>query len=202
MATVPAMSNKQLPSSQSASQRLRLVVRNLVAVALFVVVVVGLYFLLPIGERPASNIVAGAALLLGAVGLLVLAYLAGLRRVAASQIPVIAAISVLAMFLVTFVVLFAYVYLSLETQRPGQIPGLQTRVDSLYFTVTMLTTVGFGDIAPAGQAARLVATVQMLVNLALIGLVVQAAVKVGSEASAARVKALVAPADGGQDGAA
>ena len=41
-----------------------------------------------------------------------------------------------------------------------QIPGLETRLDSIYFTVTTLSTVGFGDIAAHSQGARAVVTVQ------------------------------------------
>jgi hypothetical protein len=33
-----------------------------------------------------------------------------------------------------------------------------TRTDSLYFTVTVFATAGFGDISPASQVARLVVT--------------------------------------------
>ena len=45
-----------------------------------------------------------------------------------------------------------------------------TRTDSLYFTVTVFATVGFGDIFPASQIARLVVTTQMVLNLIVLGL--------------------------------
>jgi hypothetical protein len=41
-----------------------------------------------------------------------------------------------------------------------------TRTDALYFTVTVFSTVGFGDITAASQSARLVVTAQMLLDLA------------------------------------
>ncbi|NKI40911.1 potassium channel family protein [Streptomyces physcomitrii] len=46
-------------------------------------------------------------------------------------------------------------------QEPGQMSGLRTRLDSLYFTVTTLATVGYGDISPRGQAARAVTILQI-----------------------------------------
>jgi hypothetical protein len=49
----------------------------------------------------------------------------------------------------------------------------RTRTDSLYFSVTVFTTVGFGDIAARSEAARLVVTLQMLLDLLLLGLVVK-----------------------------
>jgi voltage-gated potassium channel Kch len=45
-----------------------------------------------------------------------------------------------------------------------------TRTDSIYFTVTVFSTVGFGDISPASQVARLVVTAQMIFNLIVLGL--------------------------------
>ncbi len=36
----------------------------------------------------------------------------------------------------------------------GEIAGIRTKTDILYFTVTVPTTVGFGDIRAVGQIAR------------------------------------------------
>ena len=44
-----------------------------------------------------------------------------------------------------------------------------TRTDALYFAVTVFSTVGFGDITPKSEAARVVLIVQMLTNIALLG---------------------------------
>ncbi len=51
-----------------------------------------------------------------------------------------------------------------------------TRTDSLYFTVTVFATVGFGDIAPVTQAARVLVTVQMVGNLLLLGIALRVVV--------------------------
>jgi hypothetical protein len=45
-----------------------------------------------------------------------------------------------------------------------------TRTDALYFTVTVFATVGFGDISAASQAARLLVTAQMILDLIVLGL--------------------------------
>jgi ion channel len=39
----------------------------------------------------------------------------------------------------------------------------------LYFSVTVFTTVGFGDIAAKSETARVALIVQMLADLALLG---------------------------------
>ena len=46
--------------------------------------------------------------------------------------------------------------------------GLDTRTDALYFTVVTLGTVGYGDVHPVGQAARLIATTQIAFDLVFV----------------------------------
>ncbi|WP_374211969.1 potassium channel family protein [Streptomyces sp. C10-9-1] len=65
------------------------------------------------------------------------------------------------------VVVFAGAYQALA-QKPGEFSGLATRVDALYFTVVTLATVGYGDIVPTGQTARVVAVVQILYNVVFL----------------------------------
>ncbi|WP_212914928.1 potassium channel family protein [Streptomyces sp. TS71-3] len=57
--------------------------------------------------------------------------------------------------------IFATTYFALAKQ-PGELRGLHTRLDALYFTLVTLSTIGYGDIAPIGQSARLVAVIQIL----------------------------------------
>ena len=64
-------------------------------------------------------------------------------------------------------VAFATTYYAIATNT-DQIPGIHTKIDSFYFTVTMVATVGFGDIVPTGQAARIIVAVQILLNISLI----------------------------------
>jgi hypothetical protein len=44
-----------------------------------------------------------------------------------------------------------------------------TRTDALYFTVTVFSTVGFGDITAKTETARLVVTGQMVADLVFLG---------------------------------
>jgi uncharacterized membrane protein YtjA (UPF0391 family) len=63
-----------------------------------------------------------------------------------------------------------------------------TRVDALYLTVTVFSTVGFGDISAASQPARILVTIQMILNLIVLGAGVRlltGAVKRGRESNAA-----------------
>lgn len=66
--------------------------------------------------------------------------------------------------LVVFVfVMSAVVYV----QQHGDNPEMRTYVDALYFTVTALTTTGFGDIVPVGTVGRLLTVMIMIVGITL-----------------------------------
>ncbi|MFF7717966.1 potassium channel family protein [Streptomyces luteogriseus] len=67
----------------------------------------------------------------------------------------------ISMLMCLAVLVFSSGYYALARQ-PGQFTGLYTRVDALYFTVVTLATVGYGDIAPRGQEARLVTVAQVV----------------------------------------
>lgn len=73
--------------------------------------------------------------------------------------------------LVTFVfVITGFVY----TGFLGRTEGLEGYVDALYFTVTSLTTTGYGDIVLPGTAGRLVSIATMLVGITLFVRLAQA----------------------------
>ncbi|MFF5156035.1 potassium channel family protein [Streptomyces sp. NPDC000348] len=121
---------------------------------------VAAYFLLPVDDlgprRPAlSWTLFILALVLVAVLLLrqVVHVLLGIPNTRPGLvIPLLTSLSIL---------VFATTYLALA-QRPGELVGLDTRLDALYFTLITLATVGYGDITPRGQTARLVTILQIL----------------------------------------
>ncbi|MFD7063356.1 potassium channel family protein [Streptomyces sp. NPDC059906] len=67
---------------------------------------------------------------------------------------------VISLLIVLSVHVFSATYYALA-KAPGQFSGLHTRIDALYFTVVTLATVGYGDITPRGQAARVVTILQI-----------------------------------------
>ena len=60
----------------------------------------------------------------------------------------------LAMLVVLLVMAFSLAFFLLERVSPGQIAELNTRTDALYFTLSTMATVGYGDVHAVGQAAR------------------------------------------------
>lgn len=54
------------------------------------------------------------------------------------------------------------------TTHPGEFEGLSTRIDAIYFALTTLATVGYGDIHPVGQVARALVSLQLVLNVAVL----------------------------------
>ena len=51
---------------------------------------------------------------------------------------------------------------------PGQFEGLATRTDALYFTVVTMATIGYGDIHPTGQLARVIVMLAVLFQVVFL----------------------------------
>lgn len=72
--------------------------------------------------------------------------------------------------LVVFIfVVTAFVYVLQQASNPS----INNYVDALYYTITTLTTTGFGDVILVGSAGRLLAIVIMIVGVALFIRLVQ-----------------------------
>ena len=75
--------------------------------------------------------------------------------------------SVLGVMVLEVLALFALTYLAISG-HPGQIIGMSTPLDALYFTMTTLMTIGFGDIAAQGQLARGTVLLQMFFSVVVL----------------------------------
>ena len=95
------------------------------------------------------------------------------REVLVADQPMLVAAQSLTSALTLMIVAFSSAYYVLGTKYPSQVPGVHTKIDGLYFSVTILSTVGFGDITATGQGARALVTVNMIVNLVLVALSVR-----------------------------
>ncbi|WP_081866233.1 potassium channel family protein [Blastococcus sp. URHD0036] len=139
--------------------------RTLLSTAAVLVV----YAAVPVADFTVRTIV-GLALGIGVVAVLVVWQVRAILR---ARTPALRAVEALALSLPLFLVVFAQVYVVLSASEPAAFTEPMTRVDALYFVVTVFASVGFGDIAPVSQLARVLTTVQMILDLLVIGLVLR-----------------------------
>ncbi|MER6785943.1 potassium channel family protein [Streptomyces sp. NPDC000658] len=136
--------------------------RSLLTAGLLVTV----YYLLPLDSAFTTGTVLGLAAGIVAVALLLSWQI---REISLSQRPELRAMEALGTTLPLYLLLFAATYYLMERSVSDSFSEPLSRSDALYFTVTVFSTVGFGDISPRSEPARLLATGQMTANLLLIG---------------------------------
>ena len=197
MATDAAPADAAAPAA--TAQRPQPSRRTLVAAAVragaSVVAAVVAYYLLPLNGS--LSVTAGAGLLL-ALAAFVTFGVAQVKSVVHSAYPGIRAVQVLAVLIPVFILTFAAYYYVVARQDPSSFSDRLTRTDALYFTVTVLSTVGFGDITARSQPARIAVTVQMVADLAVLGVLVRTAARAvahGWERQQREAEASPAPGD-------
>lgn len=152
-----------LPATQATA---RAAITSVLRALLTMTALTWLYFLVPLDGRISTS---GGALL--AVGLVVFAVLVTLEftSITRSRSPVLRAFEALGVVAPFLLLLFASTYYLMAHDDAGAFSQPLTRVDSLYFSVTVFATVGFGDIVAVSQNARIAVTVQMMADLIVIG---------------------------------
>jgi hypothetical protein len=131
---------------------------------------VALYYVLPLDH--ASTAVAVTILVVGLVALIAVVALQ-VRWILRSPFPGLTAVEALATSVPFFLLLFASSYVVMASMSASSFSEPLTRSDTLYFTVTVFSTVGFGDITAKTETARLVVTGQMIADLVIVGLAVK-----------------------------
>jgi voltage-gated potassium channel len=149
------------------AQRNRLITKMLTRSILTAILILVAYYTLPL-NRPADI---GLVILIG--GLLVLAGILTwqIRKIVGSPFPRLRAFETLVVGIPLLLVVFASVYYLIDKAQVDSFTETMTKTDAMYFTVTVFSTVGFGDITAKSELARTLVTVQMLFNLAVFGLV-------------------------------
>jgi voltage-gated potassium channel len=115
------------------------------------------------------------------IGVLALAGLLGMgwefvrqvRRISQSPQPAAAAVEALALVFGLFLTLFAFLYLYTDLATPGSFSEPIDKMAGIYFSVTVMATVGFGDITAVSDVARALVTLQMVLDMILIGAAVK-----------------------------
>ena len=75
---------------------------------------------------------------------------------------------VLIFLLILLVMMFSLTFFLVNRVDPDQIVGLDTKTDALYFTLSTMATVGYGDVHAEGQLARALASMLIVFNIVVV----------------------------------
>lgn len=130
------------------------------------------YYALPVGRHESTvGTVLGLVLTAAGLGLLggmMMLELQHLRAGMAGRPS-----GILAIMLVLLVMTFSLGFYLLDLVAPEQVTGLSTRTDALYFTLSTMTTVGYGDVHAEGQAARALVCALIVFNVVVVASLVR-----------------------------
>ena len=164
-------STQVAPQEQAEARRSsRTIAWTVLRAAGSVAVLAALYYLLPLDHS--STPAAVAILIIGLVAFIALVAF-HVRSIVRSPFPQLRAIEALAVNIPVFLLLFAATYVVLAAISASNFGEHLSHTDGLYFTVTVFSTVGFGDITAKTETARLVVTGQMIADLIILGVAVK-----------------------------
>lgn len=128
------------------------------------------YYLLPLDHASAPAVV---AILIAGLTIFVILLILQVRVILRSPFPGLRGVEALAIGVPFFLLLFASAYVATSSLSAGSFSAPLSHADSLYFTVTVFSTVGFGDIVATSKIARMVVTGQMMADLIVLGVAVK-----------------------------
>ena len=152
-------------------QRRRVVARTAFRILISVVVLFALYAVLPAADRTGIG-----TLLELLVGLVILGALLAWQvlKIMGAEHPELRAAEALATAVPVVLIVFAFTYLSLSHVQPRSFSEPLNHVRAIYFVITVISTVGFGDITPKTDAAMIVVSFQIMLDLVLLVGIVRA----------------------------
>jgi voltage-gated potassium channel len=152
-------------------QRQRVVARSAARILASVVLLFVLYGSLPVADRTGLG-----TLLELFVGLVIFGAVLGWQvlKIMAAEHPELRAAEALATAVPIVLIVFAFTYLSLSHSEPGSFSQPLNHVRAVYFVITVISTVGFGDITPKTDAAMILVSFQIMLDLVLLVGIVRA----------------------------
>ncbi len=144
--------------------------RTLLRVTAMTSLLLVLYVLLPL-DRSGTGASLAYLVVGGAVFLATLVW--QVQRIMTDDYPQLRALESVGVAIPLLIVVFASTYVAMSAHLPASFSQPLTRIRGLYFTIATLSTVGYGDIVPRSDIARLVVMVQMLLDLALVAVLVR-----------------------------
>jgi voltage-gated potassium channel len=124
-------------------------------------------------ESPEDSVVYPVLMAVGGSALYAAFFIRQLRGVYRAKFPTLRAIEALILSATMFLALFSVFYVVISVDNPDAFSEPLDSFSAYYFALTVLATVGFGDISPTSVPARAVTMVQMALDIAFIAVLIR-----------------------------
>lgn len=108
-------------------------------------------------------------LLTAGIGIWLLYLRRAVRQIGKARFPRVRSAETLVVSAALFIGVFSSIYVMISAADPSAFTEELDHFSGAYFAMTVLATVGFGDITPVTNLARGVAMVQMALDLVIVG---------------------------------
>jgi len=169
---------KDLPKSA----RIKILVGSLVRTFLGFIAILWALSLVP--ETVDSTLWQPIAILVVAIGIYVVFFRRQIRKIENSRYPGVSAVEALILIAGMFLAVFAAIYVMMSAADPTSFTEQLDHFTAFYFALTVLATVGFGDITPVGEGARLACMIQMAIDIVFIAAMIRVISSAAQKSSA------------------
>jgi voltage-gated potassium channel len=131
------------------------------------------FFMSLVPKKPGDPVIYPIVAGILGIGIYIWFFRRQVRGVYKARYPTLRAIESLILVAAMFLAIFSMVYTTISVNDPNAFTEPLNSFSSYYFSLTVLATVGFGDIAPNTVMARSFAMVQMALDIAFIAVIIK-----------------------------
>ena len=131
------------------------------------------FMLTLVPDTPDGRMIAPLLVAVAGVAIYVFISRRQIKRITHSKFPTLVAAETLVLLAALFLAVFAMVYVAISLFDVKAFSEPLDAFSSFYFALTVLATVGFGDITPVTTTARAVTMVQMALDLVFIAVLIR-----------------------------
>jgi hypothetical protein len=124
-------------------------------------------------DTPDGQFIVPLGLAVLAVALYIWFFKRQLAGVYKAKFPTLRAVEALVLVAAMFLAVFAMIYVMISLNDENAFTEVLYPFNSYYFALTVLATVGFGDITPVTTLARSVTMVQMALDLVFVAVLIR-----------------------------
>jgi len=164
------------------SERIKILVGSIIRTILGFLAVIWALSLVP--ENPDASLWRPIAIVVVAFAVYATFFRRQIRKIENSRYPTVSSLEALILIATMFLAFFASIYIMMSASDPKSFTEPLTHFTAFYFALTVLATVGFGDITPVADGARLACMIQMAIDIVFIAAMIRVVSSAAQKSSA------------------